>query len=480
MDSIRSLHRDVSMYSAAVKGLENYIGNDTEPPDCDAPIKKFRSDINSTFSDITDKYSSVQSELSSSTSSTEKTKQLISSLERFTKKREDYLRQYGFQPINRDTPAYPKLTEFESGERNQYNIMVDRDDLQVRAQDQTNKSVETGEQTYVISNENKQSVASSNIGNILLAKYGIQNASSDDKKLCPIGSNTPANEVNRVDDSVKKRMQRYTMIPEEAQPIDGLKNPNQSAEIPEMKARLSKYAKLSHGEQDHPTQSGNKIANQARLLVQRYSIAPPQMKTIKCTTPPQLPASDSIVDAAAEPCSPILSLDEDFVDKLIAPDCEKLEEHCVQDLELTIQITQPKPAAEKQIKLHTSEARTPDLSDLLQGNSKQHHDIPSPPLTPFTKKQPPEIQYSPVIGHQPDVPVYTPISTRPEPEIGTPRVDALDSIDDDNIVDSGKNSVLSKPEFVSAVNDNDNVLDDKPPPASLQSLLAKYGSKYKK
>ena len=42
MDSIRSLHRDVSMYSAAVKGLENYIGNDTEPPDCDAPIKKFR------------------------------------------------------------------------------------------------------------------------------------------------------------------------------------------------------------------------------------------------------------------------------------------------------------------------------------------------------------------------------------------------------------------------------------------------------
>ena len=46
MEDIRSLSKDVKRFSQELDNFEQYLEKDSEPPDCDKTIKKFRFVMN--------------------------------------------------------------------------------------------------------------------------------------------------------------------------------------------------------------------------------------------------------------------------------------------------------------------------------------------------------------------------------------------------------------------------------------------------
>lgn len=113
MEDIRSLGRDVKKFSEELDKFEQYLEKDTEPPECKETIENFRSVVKGTLSSLTTEYSNIKSQVDAASSTSEKFRKLLSSMESLVEKREVQLSKYGFKPTKQELPPYPGLNSFK-------------------------------------------------------------------------------------------------------------------------------------------------------------------------------------------------------------------------------------------------------------------------------------------------------------------------------------------------------------------------------
>ena len=73
----------------------------------------FRSVVKGTLSSLTTEYSNIKSQVDAASSTSEKFRKLLSSMESLVEKREVQLSKYGFKPTKQELPPYPDLNSFK-------------------------------------------------------------------------------------------------------------------------------------------------------------------------------------------------------------------------------------------------------------------------------------------------------------------------------------------------------------------------------
>ena len=435
----------------------------------------FRSNIDSTLADVKEQFSSLQSELSAATLSTEKSTQFVKSLELLAKKREAYLCKYGFQPTKRDFPSYPETTDYKAVESNTSNFKVDRYDpsnfkrtsqgSEIAQLLPTKEAADPGEKTYVISQESREKVASKepeianrtvDIGNMLRAKYGKQ--PSDDKFQKPVSVSATADHGGM---TTKRLLQRYSVLPAqfERTPSAQSRIPGNSYSVKKpahqdlieeedkvsIENQMPKYAKLSHENQSQSSsvKSGPSNADQAQLLLQRYSIAPSQShlletpKSRECEASPANIALDKDTWAA----SGNISLEKEaWVDNKIDNTIVHDEAANELDRDLTLEMT----------------VQIPHRESALRGSRSSNLLDPPSPKSPVKS------------------PLEDTMCRTPDTRTKTADVSVISPIEHVVVGNSA-----SKPKIETGVDssvNNENLPGNGP--ASLQNILSKYSSKY--